>query len=118
MDLERELSALEVAWPETPVFRLALPERRRRRWPVVAVALAAAIAIAAAFAVPSSRGAILRFLHLRGVVIERVERLPAAQERPLGAGLGAVGDSGGGGAGARRPGAAPARRSTRSRRST
>ena len=89
MDLERELTALEVAWPETPAFQLELAPRRRRRLLVVAL-LAAAVATAAAFAVPSSRAAILRFLHLRGVTIERVERLPAAQERPLGAGLGAV----------------------------
>ena len=89
MDFERELSALDVAWPETPAFRLELPQRRRRRL-LVAVLVAAAVAVGAAFAVPSSRAAILRFLHLRGVTIERVERLPAAQERPLGAGLGAV----------------------------
>ena len=89
MDLERELTALEVAWPETPAFRLAFPQRRRRRL-LVAALVAAAIAVAAAFAVPSSREAILRFIHLRGVVIERVERLPAAQERPLAAGLGPV----------------------------
>ena len=37
---------------------------------------------------PQSRGAILRFLHLGGVTIERVDRLPAAQERPLGVYLG------------------------------
>ncbi len=89
MDLERELTALDVEWPATPAFRLE-PAPRRRRRPLVAVALAVAVAVAAAFAVPSSRGAILRFLHLRGVTIERVERLPPAQERPLAAGLGPV----------------------------
>jgi hypothetical protein len=83
-----ELRTLEVAWPETPEFRLDFAPRRRARWPLaVAVALAA---LAAAFAVPQSRGAILRFLDLGGVTIELVGRLPAAQERPLGADLGPV----------------------------
>jgi len=90
MDLDRELRALELAWPETPELRLELAPRARRRRPLlVAVALALA-ALAAALAVPQSRGSILRFLHLGGVTIERVEKLPAAQERPLGAGLGPV----------------------------
>ena len=38
---------------------------------------------------PQSRGAILRFLHLGGDKIEFVGTLPAAEERPLSAGLGA-----------------------------
>jgi hypothetical protein len=87
LDLERELSGLSVVWPETPAFAFAV-ERRRARWPfVVAVAL---VAVAAAFAVPQSRGAILRFLDLGGVTIERVDVLPPAQERSLAAGLGPV----------------------------
>jgi len=91
MDLERDLRTLELAWPETPELRLELaPRARRRRRPLlVAVALALA-ALAAALAVPQSRGSILRFLHLGGVTIERVDQLPAARERPLGAGLGPV----------------------------
>lgn len=89
MNLERELRALELAWPRTPELRLELGARRRRsrRSLLIAVALLLA-ALAAAFAVPQSRGAILRFLHLGGVTIERVDQLPAAQERPLGAYLG------------------------------
>lgn len=92
MDLERELRAIELAWPETPELRpeLAPRARRLRRRPLlVAVALLLA-ALAAAFAVPQSRGAILRLLHLRGVTIERVAQLPAAEERPLGADLGPI----------------------------
>ena len=90
MDLERELRAFDVAWPPTPSFRLEPAARRpRRTWLLVAVAAACA-ALAAALAVPSSRGAILRFLHLGGVSVERVETLPAAQERPLGVELGPV----------------------------
>jgi hypothetical protein len=38
--------------------------------------------------VPEARSAILRFFHLGGVTVERVDTLPAAQERPLAAGLG------------------------------
>ena len=89
MNLEAELRALEVEWPETPPFELVLEERRRRRrWPV-AVAIAAA-AIAAAFAVPQSRGAILRFFHLGGATVRVVDTLPHAEERPLTEGLGRV----------------------------
>jgi hypothetical protein len=88
MDLERELSALELAWPETPAFRLEHARRPRRRW-LVAVAVAV-VALAAAFAVPQSRGAILRFLGFGAVRIELVQRLPRAQERPLTSGLGPV----------------------------
>jgi hypothetical protein len=92
-ELERALSALarEVAFPPEPdlapgvLARLGEPGRRRRSWPV-AVALAAALAVA--FAVPQARSSILRFLHLGGVTIERVETLPPAQERPLGYALG------------------------------
>jgi hypothetical protein len=90
MDLERELSTLELDWPRTPELRLELGARRRRRLRrpyLIAVALLL-VALAAAFAVPKSRGAILRFLHLGGVTIELVDRLPAAQERPLGGYLG------------------------------
>ena len=89
MNLETELRALQVDWPETPRFELALaPRRRRRRW-ALAVAIAVA-AVAAALAVPESRGAILRFFHLGGVTIQVVDTLPHADERPLTAGLGPV----------------------------
>jgi hypothetical protein len=87
MQLESELRKLDVEWPATPAFALALERRPRRRWPL-AVALAAVLAVAAAFAVPQSRGAILRFLHLGGVEVRFVDTLPRAEERALGAGLG------------------------------
>jgi hypothetical protein len=108
MDLERELRALaaEIEWPATPITVLPLtpvvatPRHaswlRHASWPRHAswrrhaiLALAAAtLAVAAAFAVPQSRGAILRFLRLGAVTVRFVDRLPAAQERPLSAGLG------------------------------
>jgi hypothetical protein len=93
MDLTRELSALaeHVEWPATPELHLELEARVRRRGRrplAAAVALAALLALAAAFAVPQSRAAILRFLHLGGVTIVRVEQLPPAEQRPLEAGIG------------------------------
>jgi len=54
----------------------------------LAVALAVLIAIAAAFAVPQSRGAILRFFHLGSETIEIVDTLPPAEDRALDANLG------------------------------
>jgi hypothetical protein len=93
-DLERSLRALAPAieWPETPAVAagLELAPRRRlraRSWVLVAVA-AAVLAFLVALAVPDARSSILRFLHLGGATIERVSTLPAAEERPLGAGLG------------------------------
>jgi hypothetical protein len=89
MDLERELRALEVDWPPTPELRLVLePRGRRSRRPLFAAVALALVTLAAAFAVPQSRGAILRFLHLGGESIEFVETLPPAGTRPLDAGLG------------------------------
>jgi hypothetical protein len=94
-ELEHDLRSLgsTVAWPPTPdvASRLELRARPRRRALVAAVALVV-VALAAAFAVPQSRSAILRFFHLRGVTVERVDTLPPAQEVPLAAGLGRVVD--------------------------
>lgn len=91
MHLEPELRALatEIAWPETPPLRPQL-EPRRREWrrPLLVAVTAGLSALAVAFAVPQSRAAILHFFHLGAVTIQFVDRLPAAQERPLGAHLG------------------------------
>ena len=86
-ELERalELLAAEVEWPATPAFDLRVGERRRRRWLAVVPVLAA---VAVAFAVPQSRAAILRVLHLGGVTVEHVGTLPPAQERALRASVG------------------------------
>lgn len=93
MDLERELRALDVEWPRTPELRLVLeprPERRSVSRPLLVAVALALVALAAALAVPQSRAAILRFLHVGGETVQFVGTLPAAEERPLGAGLGPV----------------------------
>jgi hypothetical protein len=93
-ELERELLALRIEWPETPDVASRLELRPRRRLLLPALVLAAIVAIAAALAVPQSRSAILRFFHLRGVTVERVGTLPSADERPLAVGLGGeIGDT-------------------------
>jgi hypothetical protein len=100
MELESELRALasEIAWPETPEPSLALVQMRRRRRlrrPLVLTLAALAVALAATLAVPQSRGAILRLLHLRGATIRILDTLPAARERPLAYGLGEPVDAAG-----------------------
>lgn len=85
-ELEQALVELDVEWPATPAFDY---RRRRRPWLVPVLAAALVLAVAAAFAVPQSRGAILRFFHLGGDRIERVQRLPSAQQRALRESLGA-----------------------------
>jgi hypothetical protein len=92
-ELERALRALRVEWPATPDVSSRL-ELTRRRHRLLVAAVAVALAVCAAFAVPDSRGAILRFFHLRGVTVERVGTLPPAEERALAAGLGRpIGDA-------------------------
>jgi hypothetical protein len=92
-ELERALVQLgrELDWPAEPDLgsrvRARIERKRFARPLVVAVALAV-VAFAIAFAVPQARSSILRFFHIGAVTIERVETLPAAQERPLAAGLG------------------------------
>jgi hypothetical protein len=93
--LEQQLQALgrELAFPPEPDLAPGVLERLDRRpfpWlRAVAVALAVAtIGIATALAVPQARSAILRWFHLRGVAVERVETLPRAVERSQAGGLG------------------------------
>jgi hypothetical protein len=80
LQLEQALRGLEVKWPETPdvAARLALHERgraRRPRW-ALAVAIALVAVLAAVLAVPQSRSAFLRILHLGGSEIRIVDKLP------------------------------------------
>ena len=91
-DLERELRELGrlLELPPTPDIvpsvraRLAAAPGRRarlgRRTLVLAFA-ALAVAVGAAMAVPEARTAILEWLGLRGVTIERVETAPTAPEQ-------------------------------------
>jgi hypothetical protein len=66
-----------------------LERRRPFPWRPLAVALAIAlVAVGIAFAVPQARGAILRFFHLGGASVVRVETLPPAVERSQADGLG------------------------------
>jgi hypothetical protein len=87
--LEQRLQALgrELAFPHEPDLDVRAPAARPFPWRWVALA-AAVIALAAAFAVPSARTSILRFFHIQGATVERVETLPAAQERSSAGGLG------------------------------
>jgi hypothetical protein len=101
-DLHEELTALTVEWPATPdiaaavAARLAKPaaplRRARPAWrPALAYALAA---IAAAFALtmavsPDARSAVLEWLGLKSVKVERREPVaPPPQPGKLGSGLG------------------------------
>lgn len=93
-ELERALFAVgrELDVPETPALAprvLVRIERRSRRRLAVLVAVGAAVvAIGIALAVPDARSSILRFFHLRGATVERVDTLPPAAQRPPVAGLG------------------------------
>jgi hypothetical protein len=97
-ELERDLreTGRLIAWPAEPDLvpgvRARLGEARtprlfaRRRVLVLALAVLA-VAIGAAFAVPPARTAILRFFHIGGETIERVDTLPNAPRRSPIAGL-------------------------------
>jgi hypothetical protein len=93
-ELEQALVALghELDVPPAPNLAPRVHSRLepRRLWPRrVALAVAVvALAVGVAFAIPPARSAILRFFHLGGVTIERVDTLPHADERPLTADLG------------------------------
>ncbi|MDQ2968846.1 MAG: hypothetical protein M3R37_11075 [Actinomycetota bacterium] len=92
-ELERALVELgrELDIPPDPDLRALVRERieRRPRYRRALVpALALLVALGIALAVPEARSAILRFLHIGAVTIERVETLPPGRERPLTAGLG------------------------------
>src|SRR6185437_6632833 len=91
VDLELHLLALaaDLEWPPTPRLELPVEGPRRVRRPLVVLAAALVVAVGVAFAVPRARSAILRAFHLEGATVERVAVLPPAQERKLGAGLGA-----------------------------
>jgi hypothetical protein len=89
--LEQRLQALgrELAFPPEPDLAAARPSARPFPWRPVALAAAVVVAaLVAAFAVPQARTTLLRWFHIRGATVERVETLPAAQERSQAGGLG------------------------------
>lgn len=92
LELRLEQLGRELAFPPAPDLAPAVLERTMRRpflWGRVAVAVAVvAAALSAAFAVPQARTAILRFFHLGGATVVRVETLPQTTERSRAAGLG------------------------------
>ena len=94
-ELELQLVELgrELDVPAEPDVTARVVERLERRrpfpWRPLAVALAVVVvAVAIAFAVPPARSAILRFFHLGGASVVRVEALPPAVERAQAGGLG------------------------------
>jgi hypothetical protein len=94
-ELELQLTALgrELDFPREPDLAPAVRERLEGRrpfpWRAVAVAFAVVVlAVGAAFAVPPARSAILRFFHLGGESVQRVQTLPSAVERSQAGGLG------------------------------
>lgn len=87
-ELERELRALQVEWPETPdvsgAVAARLPAQRPRRrgrwleWPAWRVAVAlGAVLVAVVMAVPPARSAVLDLLGFGSVRIERAEPPPS-----------------------------------------
>ena len=84
MNLEHELRALPIAFPEEPDLApgvLARLERPARRW-WLAPALVAIAAAGALLAIPQTRAAILDLLRIGGVEVRRVETQPRAPVRP------------------------------------
>lgn len=86
MNIEQELRSLRIDFPLEPDVSgrvLARLQRRpgRRRW-LVPVLVALAL-VGALFAIPQTRAAILRVLHIGNVEIERVQTLPSARPGPL-----------------------------------
>ncbi|HSC49783.1 MAG TPA: hypothetical protein VLD16_05910 [Gaiellaceae bacterium] len=91
LELRLEELGRELAFPPAPDLAPAVLERTMRRpffWGRVAVAVAVAAALSAALAVPQARTAILRFFHLGGATVVRVETLPRTTERSRATGLG------------------------------
>jgi hypothetical protein len=94
-ELEARLVALgpELELPPepdlAPAVRSRLGARRPFPWRAAAIAFAVLVlAVGAAFAVPQARSALLRFFHLGGATVERVDTLPNAVERRQAGGLG------------------------------
>jgi hypothetical protein len=90
-EIETRLAELDVEWPPAPDVaarvraRVKAEPRRRRLRPAWAVALAILVLGGGVAAVPSARSAVLRWLGIEGVRIERVPSnpTPAPSSAPL-----------------------------------
>jgi hypothetical protein len=90
-EIETRLAELDVEWPPAPDVaarvraRVEAVPRRRRLRPAWAVALAILVLGGGVAAVPSARSAVLRWLGIEGVRIERVPSnpTPAPSSAPL-----------------------------------
>ena len=86
MNLEQELRLVAIEFPPEPDLRarvlaqLDRPPRARRRY-ALAVALAALAIIGGLMAIPQTRAAILDFLQIGNVRVERVDTQPTATGR-------------------------------------
>ena len=88
-ELETRLAELSVEWPPEPDVagrvraRLEAQARPRRRFrPAWAVGLAILVSLGGVAAVPSARSAVLRWLGIEGVRIERVPEAPTPAPSP------------------------------------
>ena len=92
LELRLEELGCELAFPPEPDLARRVVERAHRRpfpWRAAALAFAVLVAaLATAFAVPQARSAILRFFHLGGATVVRVDTLPPTVERSRAGGLG------------------------------
>jgi hypothetical protein len=87
-EIETRLAELDVEWPPAPDVaarvraRVEAVPRRRRLRPAWAVALAILVLGGGVAAVPSARSAVLRWLGIEGVRIERVPSNPTPAPSP------------------------------------
>lgn len=92
LELRLEELGRELVFPPAPDLAPRVRERAHGKpfpWRTAALAFAVlAAAVATAFAVPPARSAILRFFHLGGATVVRVDTLPQTVERSRADGLG------------------------------
>ena len=82
MSVDDRLRALELEWPPEPDVAPrvhARLERKRRRWPRVAIPVAVLVLVAA---VPPARSTVLDWLGIGGETIERVPETPSPTPTP------------------------------------
>ena len=83
MSVDDRLRALELEWPPEPDVAprvRARLERKRRRWPRIAIPVAVLVLVAA---VPPARSTVLDWLGIGGETIERVPEAPSPAPAPL-----------------------------------